>query len=87
VPLIDVVAGLARPVPEASLEDILMRLAQFGKPRVSRFNSGWYCAVDMHVATLGTSIEIKSDFSLKTPGEAVRQCEERLKEMLAKLPR
>jgi hypothetical protein len=70
-----------------SLENNLLRLAQFGEPTMHKMKSGWWVTLNLHVAGIGTSIRIESESSCKTPTDAARQCEERLKEMLSKLPR
>ena len=67
------------------LEKTLELLAQFGKPRISKHDRGWTCAVDMFVAGKGIAFEVKSDCDHPTPIEAAHVCEERLRLVLAQL--
>ena len=64
------------------MEDELIDLCRYGKPRISLMSNGWLCTVDMHVASNGTSFEIKSDYDCKKPSEAIRQTKERIIETL-----
>lgn len=69
------------------LQDVLLRLARFGRPglRRSTHSDGWHCYVDMAVNQVGASFEIKSEFDLPTPLAAALQCEERAHEALKKI--
>ena len=68
-----------------TLEELLLFLTRFGKPRCGMFGTGWSCQVEMHVVSVGTSFEVKSDFGMETPLAAAKQCAERLIETLTKL--
>jgi hypothetical protein len=67
-----------RVMGESNLEDALENLCRVGKPRVSRMDDGWVCAVDMHVSAAGTEFKIRSEFDCGTPFEAAQQCTERV---------
>ncbi len=64
--------------PAWNLVQLLDALCYYGKPRLSPLVSGWYCVVEMHVASKGASFEIKSDFDHATPGDAARMCASRI---------
>jgi hypothetical protein len=68
--------------PDMPLEDLLVKLCEFGKPRVGMYGSGWHCHIDMHVASVGTSFEVKSEFGHRTPLVAARLCANRVIETL-----
>jgi hypothetical protein len=73
----DTIASLER-VKYSNVETMLEQLCRVGKPRVSRMNDGWLCAVDMHVSAAGTEFKIRSEFDCGTPFEAAQQCTERV---------
>jgi hypothetical protein len=66
----------------ADLETILLKLARHGEPRLSLHDSGWHCAVDMHVAAVGAKFSVSTDFKQATPLNAAEQCAERIEAML-----
>jgi len=59
-----------------SLEDILLELAKWGRPRVGQYGDDgtWHCGVDVNVAPTGIKFEAKSDFKQPTPIAAALQC-------------
>jgi|GEM_PF-5058881 hypothetical protein len=61
-----------------SVAMMLTQLCRVGKPRVSRMNDGWLCAVDMHVSAAGTEFKIRSEFDCETAFKAAQQCTERV---------
>lgn len=62
-----------------TLEDVLLELAKWGKPRVSMpGGQGWYSCVDVSITPTGAKFEVASDFSMATPLAAALQCRERL---------
>jgi hypothetical protein len=63
-----------------TLEDVLMQLAKWGRPRVGQYGDDgtWHCGVDVNVAPTGIKFEAKSDFNQKTPLEAALQCRKNL---------
>lgn len=75
----------AIPSPGASLEDQLIALSAYGKPRISHDGGGWYCAIDMYVSAAGVDFKVASDFSRPSPRSAAEQCAERLRKTLAEL--
>jgi hypothetical protein len=64
-----------QPIGE-SLEDVLLELAKWGRPRVGQYgNDGtWHCGVDVNVTPVGVKFEAKSDFNQTTPIAAALQC-------------
>lgn len=60
------------------LEQLLLRLNQFGSPSVSRMRGGWYCVVEMFVQAKGAKVDIKSEFNHSTPTEAAQICLDRV---------
>ncbi len=66
----------------SSVEMMLIQLCRVGKPRISRIDNSWVCAVDMHVAAAGTEFKIRSEFDCETPFKAAQQCTERVVETL-----
>ena len=63
-----------------TLEDVLLELAKWGRPRVGQYGDDgtWHCGVDVNVAPTGIKFEAKSDFNQKTPLEAALQCRKNL---------
>jgi hypothetical protein len=64
------------------MENDLIALCKYGKPRIAKMPDGWMCSVDMHVAAKGTSFEVKSDFNCITPSAAVEQVMQRIEDTL-----
>ena len=66
-----------------TLEDVLMQLARWGRPRIGQYgstDSGWHCLVDVTVTPVGITFEAKSDFNHATPISAALQCRKNLLE-------
>lgn len=74
-------AGVTEHMP-ADLEGKLVWLTKFGKPSVRRMDKGWYCGIEMHVASIGSRFDVKSDFDHASPAIAV---DELIRRMLAAL--
>lgn len=73
-------AKTAAPAGE-TLEDVLLELAKWGRPRISIPSSrGWYCCVEVNITLTGAKFEVSSDFGIETPLAAALQCRERLRE-------
>ncbi len=68
-----------------NLEDCLLMLAQYGRPRLSKQDSGWYCTIKMFVVGKGVEFEISSEFKHHTPLEAVNTVILRLVKVLEDL--
>lgn len=64
-----------------SLEDVLLDLAKWGKPRVGQYgNDGtWHCGLEVSITPIGAKFEVRSDFEQKTPLAAALQCRENLR--------
>ena len=72
-------------ITSETLEEALIFLCKFGNPKLSRMRKGWYARIDMHVSSEGVAFEIKTDFDLKTPSEAVNQLMKRIQQTLTDL--
>jgi len=66
------------PVNQPTLEELLMELKHYGKPRVGMFDSGWHCNIEMNTNTVGADFKCSSEFDIPTPTEAAKQCLERV---------
>ena len=62
----------------ASLEELLIHLCKWGKPRLARMSKGWYCVLEVFVTPAGVSFDVKTEFDHKTPHDAACQCYDRL---------
>jgi hypothetical protein len=63
---------------QPTLEELLMELKQYGKPRVSFLGDGWHCNVEMNTNTVGADFKCASEFGIATPTDAAKQCLERV---------
>ena len=62
-----------------TLEDVLLDLAKWGRPRVSMpSGTGWYSCIDVQITPTGAKFEVASEFGMATPLAAALQCRERL---------
>lgn len=61
-----------------SLEDLLLLMVRWGKPRLSKQSDGWYCAVDVTVNAKGVEFKVQSDFNHESPFHAASDCHARL---------
>lgn len=66
------------------LEEMLAMMAKHGKPRLSQMTNGWFCMVEMRVASEGVSFDVQSDFNHPIPSEAAKKCLSRIMETLSK---
>jgi hypothetical protein len=71
----------------AELEQVLLHLNQFGQPRLSRMDAGWYCACEMFVSAAGADVKIKSEFNHTTPTQAAQVCLERVSAVVRDISR
>lgn len=60
------------------LNDLLLEMCRYGRPRVVLITEGWYCSINMHTTTTGTDFTISSDFYQQTPIAAAKQCHARI---------
>lgn len=65
-------------VHDMPLEELMVYMIRYGKPRISYLDGGWYCKVEMNTNTSGTQFDVASEFSHKDPSTAARQCHERI---------
>jgi hypothetical protein len=63
---------------QPTLEELLMELVKYGKPRVSMIGDGWHSNVEMNTNTVGADFKCASDFNMSTPTAAAKQCLERV---------
>lgn len=64
--------------PQYDAEGLILAMARHGKPRIFQHDDGqWACTVDVHVKSMGTSLEVKSG-SQKTLRDAIDICLARL---------
>lgn len=61
-----------------TIESGMLKLAEYGKPRLVRTTSGWYCCIEMFVQGKGVQFEISSEFHEATMLKAVQVCIERV---------
>ena len=74
---------LKKPEPEATkiiedLQELMVYLIRYGRPRLSYLDGGWYCKVEMNTNTKGTQFDVASEFNHPTPIAAAKQCHERI---------
>ena len=60
------------------LQELMVHMIRYGKPRLSYITDGWYCKVEMNTNTQGTQFDIASEFSHQSPLAAAKQCHERI---------
>ncbi len=81
--------NLANVVPfnpcEHSVDECLIELRRYGYPIIISHKDGWYTRVKVFVSGDGVEFEVKSDYRMKTPGEALNQCYDRLMLALKKI--
>lgn len=69
------------------LEQLLLHLNQFGKPRVFRMAHGWHCSCQMFVHAKGADVEINSEFDHPTPTLAAQTCFDRVSAVVRDISR
>lgn len=69
----------------ADLENVLQAFRRFGKPRLSFIGAGWYCSIEMHVSSEGTTFKVASDVKHDSPLSAATQCWQRMAQTLKDL--
>lgn len=72
-------------VPDTELEELMVYLIRYGRPRLSYLDKGWYCKVEMNTNTTGTQFDVASEFGNPTPIGAAKQCHERIVAALKQL--
>lgn len=65
---------------QESLEDVLLDLAKWGRPKVGQYgNDGvWHCHIEVNVTPTGVKFEAKSDWKQMTPLAAALMCRKNL---------
>lgn len=72
---------------EDSLDENLEALSFYGNPTLMKTsNGGWWCYVKMHISAIGASFDVKSESNHKCPNSAVRECAERIFDVLRRMP-
>jgi hypothetical protein len=68
------------------LNEILLELANYGKPSIFQFdhNKKWYCRVNVYVSMKGVDFEVKSE-SCNSPIDAATECLEKTKEAVGQV--
>lgn len=61
-------------IEELELDQALEVLCQWGRPKLFRMPSGWYCFVDIGVDAQGTLVTVDSDTHHESPTLAAREC-------------
>lgn len=63
-----------------SLEDVLIELSKWGKPRIGQYgiDGKWHCSIEVRVNATGISFEAQSSFKHETPMEAAIECRKNL---------
>lgn len=77
--------GLAQNWRSMSVEEMLIWLLKYGKPKVIFYGKGWGAQVDMYVNTRGTEFKISSGIEEPDPKTALIYTIERLAETLHQL--
>jgi hypothetical protein len=67
----------------AGIEEKLVWLCRFGRPKLYRMENGWHCCIDMNTNTTGSKFEVSSEYKLASPSAAVDQLIERMLVALA----
>lgn len=62
----------------ADLEQLLLNLSAFGRPRLFGMSGGWHCNVDMFVQATGATVQVNSDFNHPSPSIAAQACLDRV---------
>lgn len=74
------------PVGRVTCDDLLHELSQFGEVSLSMMNRRtWWCRVELYVNVPGSEFNIKGDSKCKTPAEAIQDCLDKVKTMLAQV--
>ena len=62
-----------------TLEQTLDALCVYGKPRLHKMDSGWYCVTECFLyGCKGGNLDVKSDFGKPTALSAALECHERV---------
>lgn len=70
---------------DTPVDDGLVALSAYGKPRLSRMDKGWLCSVEVHSSAKGASIDVRSEFNCQTPKQAMLQCCVRLHDLVTSI--
>jgi hypothetical protein len=71
---------------QPDLEQLLIDLTAFGRPRMFMADDGtWLAAIDMNTTSAGAKFEVKSDFKHTNPRDAVVQLAERVRAAVAQI--
>lgn len=65
-----------------SLEDVLIELSKWGRPRIGQFSidGTWCCSIKVNVTATGVTFEARSDFKQPTPLDAALMCRQNLRD-------
>lgn len=67
-----------------SFEEKLLWLTQYGKPRVGMYGDrgNWHASCELRVLTPGGEFNVHSEYTHRSPGEALDLCIERVQQAL-----
>ena len=68
-----------------TLIDCLAELEKYGNPRLGKLKGGWYCCIEVFVASEGVQFDVKSGFNFRTVEDAANECLTKLKTALDKI--
>lgn len=70
----------AFPLENSTLEELLIELKNYGRPRVGIYGSDglWHCTVEMNTNTVGADFKCSSSFDHPSPLSAAKECLERV---------
>lgn len=57
-----------------STDECLLELCKWGQPRLSKFDKGWHCAIEVFVSGQGAKFEVSTKFDQETANQAVNNC-------------
>jgi hypothetical protein len=66
------------------IQHLLLKMRPYGRPALFAYADGaWGCSISLEIRTQGFTAEVRSNFTCKSPLEAVSQCHERLLQSLS----
>lgn len=69
------------------LDQALEMLCHWGRPKLFRMHSGWYCFVDIGLNAQGTLVTVDSSAHHESPTSAALECLERARALNPKNPK
>ena len=79
-------AAVSSDQQQPDLEQLMVDLARYGKPRLSMVRPGlWHASIEMNTSAVGASFDVKAEFDHATPVEAVTTLAQRMHAALARM--